>query len=161
MKKLALVTVCILIASKILVAQNQDVQKEKDIIKEIIQNAYVDGLCNNADAEAVKQGFHSGFTLLGIGEENTMWEVPIYNWIEYAKNGKKKGFKYSFQNELTTIQFQFIDVSGTAAVAKIDFIEGGIVKTVDYISLLKFKDGWKIVSKIFYSYPKLDAEKNK
>jgi hypothetical protein len=134
-------------------AQEQDILKEKELIKEVIQSAYVDGLCNNADEEAVYKGFHPGFYLLGIGPVNTIVQLPIYNWIEYAKKGKRSGLKYSFQNELTTIKFQFIDVSGTAAVAKIDFFEGDKLKFNDYLSLLKFKDGWKIVCKTYYAIP--------
>jgi len=153
MKKLTLLSVCLFSSFAFLVAQEEDVQKEKEIIKEVIQSAYVDGLCNNADVEAVNRGFHPGFTLLGVGKGNTMWENPIYNWIEYAKEGKEKGLQYSFKNELTTIKFQFIDIAGTAAVAKIDFFEGDDLKFIDYLSLLKFEDGWKIVSKTFYSIP--------
>jgi hypothetical protein len=153
MKKLALLTVCLFLSFAFLAAQEQDIEKEKELIKEVIQSAYVDGLCNNADVEAVNLGFHPGFTLLGVGKGNTMWKNPIYNWIEYAKDGKEKGLQYSFQNELTTIKFQFIDISGTAAVAKIDFSEGDDLKYIDYLSLLKFEDGWKIVTKTFYSIP--------
>ncbi|KAB2870910.1 MAG: nuclear transport factor 2 family protein, partial [Bacteroidales bacterium] len=128
-------------------------EDQKELIKNVIQSAYVDGLCNNADADAVSKGFHPGFTLLGVGSGNIMWTYPIYSWMESAKSGKMKGLKYSFQNELTTIKFLFIDVSGNAAVAKIEFYEGNVMKFIDYLSLLKFEDGWKIVSKTFYSIP--------
>jgi hypothetical protein len=76
-----------------------------------------------------------------VGRRNTMWKHPIYNWIESAKEGIKE-HKYSFQDEFTTIKYQFVDVTGNAAVAKIDFYEGDAKKFVDYLSLLKFEDGW-------------------
>jgi len=150
MKGIILLLVFSISSFNILFAQDED---QKELIKNVIQSAYVDGLCNNADADAVNKGFHPGFTLLGVGNGNIMWSYPIYSWMESAKNGKKKGLKYSFQNELTTIKFLFIDVSGTAAVAKIEFYEGNVLKFIDYLSLLKFEDGWKIVSKTFYSLP--------
>ncbi len=71
-----------------------------------------------------------------------------------AKEGKAKGNKYSFQNELTTVKFLFIDVSGNAAVAKIEFLEGESLNYIDYLFLIKFDDGWKIVSKIAHPVPK-------
>ncbi|RPH32244.1 MAG: hypothetical protein EHM93_10125 [Bacteroidales bacterium] len=151
MKRLILLSVFLISSFNILLAQDED---QKELIKNVIQSAYVDGLCNNADTEAVNKGFHPGFILLGVGNGNVMWSYPIYSWIENAKNGKKKGLKYSFQNEFTTIKFLFIDVSGTAAVAKIEFFEGNELYSIDYLSLLKFEDGWKIVSKIFHSIPK-------
>jgi len=157
MKKLILVSVCILSSILFLQAQ-ENVKKEQEAIKKVIQSAYVDGLCNNADEKAVEAGFHPGFTLVGIGQGKTMWKHPIYNWIENAKAGKAKGLKYSFQNEFTTIKFLFVDVAGTAATAKIEFYEGGELKFIDYLSLLKFEDEWKIVSKIYYALPKEKKE---
>jgi hypothetical protein len=147
MKKIILLSIVILLAFCTLFAQEEQT-KDKDLIKQVIQNAYVDGLCNNADEEAINKGFHPGFELLSAGKGNAMWKLPIYNWIGIAKEGKDKGFKYSFQNEYTTIKFLFIDISGNVAVAKIEFYEGKEPKFIDYLSLIKFKDGWKIVSKI-------------
>ncbi len=45
-------------------------------------------------------------------------------------------------------RIDFIDVTGTAAVAKIT-LEYPTVTFVDYMSLLKVGDEWKIVAKIF------------
>jgi len=160
MKKLELLFAFIFLSFVTVLAQEPDVEKEKELIKEVIQQAYADGLCNNADEAAVSKGFHPGFELVGIGQGNRMWKHPIYNWIEDAKAGKKKGKKYSFQDELTTIKFQFVDVAGTAAVAKIEFYEGGKLSFYDYLSLLKFESGWKLVSKIFYAIPKEEKSKN-
>lgn len=160
MKRLILTTIFLFTVLASIMAQDQNIQKEQELIKKVIQEAYVDGLCNYADEAAVTKGFHPGFSLIGVGRGNTMWKNPIYNWIESAKAGKKE-HKYSFQDEFTTVEYQFIDVTGSAAVAKIDFYEGGIKKFVDYISLLKFEDGWKIVSKTFYALPKIEDQKEK
>jgi len=127
---------------------------DKELIKRVIQDAYVDGLCNNADERAVKNGFHPGFNVLSIGTNNMIWRLPIYNWIEIAKTGNEKGNKYSFQNEYTTVKFLFIDITGNVAVAKIEFYEGTELNFIDYLSLMKFEDGWKIISKIWHPVSK-------
>jgi len=155
MKKTILLSVFILLSFSALFAQDEQ-KKEKELIKKVIQSAYVDGLCNNADEEAVRKGIHPGFDLLSAGKGNAMWKLPIYNWIEIAKGGKEKGNKYSFQNEHTTVKFLFIDIAGNIAVAKIEFYEGKELNFIDYLSLIKFKDGWKIVSKIAHPVPKED-----
>jgi hypothetical protein len=147
MRKVILLFIVILWSFCALFAQDEQT-KDKDLIKQVIQNAYVDGLCNNADEEAINKGFHLGFELLSAGKGNAMWKLPIYNWIDIAKEGKEKGNTYSFQNEHTTVKYLFIDISGNVAVAKIEFYEGKELKFIDYLSLIKFKDGWKIVSKI-------------
>ena len=155
MKKAILLSVIILLSFGALFAQDEQV-KEKELIKQVIQSAYVDGLCNNADEEAVENGFHPGFDLLYAGKGNTMWKLPIYNWIEIAKQGKEKGNTYSFQNEHTTVKFLFIDIAGNVAVAKIEFYEGEELNYIDYLSLMKFEDAWKIVSKIAHRVEKED-----
>lgn len=155
MKKTILFSMVILLSFGALFAQDDQV-KEKELIKQIIQTAYVDGLCNNADEEAVKKGIHPGFELLSAGKGNMMWKLPIYNWIEIAKGGEEKGNKYSFQNEYTTVKFLFIDIAGNIAIAKIEFYEGKDLNYIDYLSLIKFEDGWKIVSKIAHRVQKGD-----
>lgn len=155
MKKTILLSMVILLSFSALFAQDDQV-KEKDLIKQVIQSAYVDGLCNNADEEAVKKGIHPGFELLSAGKGNMMWKLSIYNWIEIAKGGEEKGNKYSFQNEYTTVNFLFIDIAGNIAIAKIEFYEGEDLNYIDYLSLIKFEDGWKIVSKIAHRVEKED-----
>ena len=155
MRKLILLSVIILLSFSALIAQNKQI-KEKELIKQVIQTAYVDGLCNNADEEAIKNGFHPGFELLSAGKGNAMWKLPIYNWIEIAKGGEAKGNKYSFQNEHTTVKYLFIDITGNIAIAKIEFYEGGDCGCIDYLSLMKFEDAWKIVSKIAHRVEKED-----
>lgn len=155
MKKTSLMTLIILLTLSALFAQDEQV-KDNELIKQVIQSAYVDGLCNNADEVAVNKGFHPGFELLSAGKGNTMWKLPIYNWIEIAKEGKEKGNKYSFQNEYTTVKFLFIDIAGNVAVAKIEFYEGESMNFIDYLSLIKFEDGWEIVSKIAHRVEKED-----
>ena len=155
MKKTILLSLVIVLSYSALFAQDE---QAKELIKQVVQTAYVDGLCNNADEEAVKKGFHTGFDLLSAGKGNTMWKLPIYNWIEIAKEGKEKGNKYSFQNEHTTVKFLFIDIAGNVAVAKIEFYEGKELNFIDYLSLIKFKDGWKIVCKIAHRVPKEKKE---
>jgi Putative lumazine-binding len=157
MKRIILISAFILLSISTLFAQD-DQKREKELIKEVIQTAYVDGLCNNADEEAIKKGIHSGFQMQYTRSGNTLWKLPIYNWIEMAKDGKAKGNKYSFQDEFTTVKFLFIDITGKVAVTKIEFYEGEELNYIDYLSLLKFEDGWKIVSKMFHPIPKEKKE---
>lgn len=46
-----------------------------------------------------------------------------------------------------------IDISGTAAIAKIE-LDYPNVRFIDYMSLLKIDGEWKIIAKIFHSEPK-------
>lgn len=136
----------------------QDVKDDKEAIKQVILTAYVDGLQNNGDLEATRDGFHPGFELL-IFRNNIVDKFPIYNWIYYKEMGKAKNPDPVPEEELTSCDFEFIDITGTAAVAKIHLIKGGKKTFTDYLSLYKFNEGWKIVNKIYYEIPKEKEEK--
>jgi hypothetical protein len=46
----------------------------------------------------------------------------------------------------------FVDVTGNAAIAKIEVFKDSRHVYTDYMSLYKFKDGWKIVNKIYQKH---------
>jgi hypothetical protein len=150
MKKVILFGMLFL-ATVVLNAQNNE--EEKEAIKKVIQTAYVEGLQNEGDADKIDLGFHPDFNLLGIGKDNAMWKLPIADWKAKAVKKREEG-KLPSDDKKVSVKFQSIDVTGTAAVAKIEFYVGEKLTYIDYISLYKFDDGWKMVNKIFYKLEK-------
>ena len=136
------------------IAQDITVSDDIDAIKNIIQTAYVEGLQNEGNAEKIDSGFHPAFELLGIGKGDQIWSLPIYTWKEMTASDVKEGKKPKKEDEKVSVNFLSVDVSGTAASVKLEFLVGGKKKYVDYLSLYKFESGWKIVGKIFYKLPK-------
>ncbi len=133
-----------------IVLSAQDIGQEKEAIKKVIQTAYVDGLQNEGDAEKIDSGIHPGFHLLGMGKDNTLWKYSITDWKASALKKRKQGELPLTGNKKVSIKFKSIDVTGTATVAKIEYFIGNKLTYIDYISLYKFKTGWKMVNKIFY-----------
>ncbi len=148
MKKL--LVFALLITSIVLTAQ--DVEKDKEAIKSVIQTAYVDGLQNEGDLDKIDSGIHSGFNLLGIDKGTEMWVLSIEDWKKKTAKKKEEGKYPRIGDDLVTVKFLNVDVTGTAAVAKIEFYVGKEKKYVDYISLYKFDNGWKMVNKIYYKF---------
>lgn len=133
-----------------LFAGNIKAQKtDKEAVKNVIQKAYVDGLHNLKDLSETEKGFHPGFNLLGI-RNNMLTKYPIYNWIESAK--KRKAEKKE-EHPKTTCKFPLIDITGNAAIAKIELYRKDKQIFTDYLSLYKFDEGWRIVGKIYYRIP--------
>ena len=130
----------------------QDVEKDKEAIKKLVLTAYVDGLQNNGDLDATREGFHPGFELL-VFKNDMVSKFPIYNWIIYEEMGQAKSPDPLPKEDITSCEFEFVDITGTAAVTKIHLSKGGKKIYTDYLSLYKFQDGWKIVSKIYYQIP--------
>jgi len=143
-KVILLISACFLVS---LASYAQD--DEKEAIKNVIQKAYVDGLQNLEDISETEKGFHPGFNLLGV-RNNMLTKFPIYSWIESAKFRKKEKKK---ELPITTCDYTMIDITGNAAIAKIDLHREGKHIFTDYLSLYKFEEGWRIVSKIYYRIP--------
>lgn len=126
-------------------------EEDKEAIKKVIQSAYVDGLQNKGPVADIEKGFHPGFNLLGL-RNNDLTKWPIYSWILYHENKLKEDPSPPKEDEIVTCKFPLIDITGTAAIVKIDLFKGGDQIFTDYLSLYKFEEGWEIVSKIYFRY---------
>lgn len=122
---------------------------EVDRIKQVIQTAYVEGLQNEGDFEKIDAGFHPDFELLGLGEGNNMWCLSISDWKKKVQEKLDKGELPRQEGEKISVKFLDVDITGSVAVAKFEFYIGKKLAYIDYQSLYKFEDGWKIVSKVF------------
>jgi hypothetical protein len=116
-------------------------------IKQLVQQAYVDGLLNLGDLDKTRTGFHPDFVLLGL-RHGQLTRFPIADWIASAEEQKTAGQK----PPATTIQAISVDITGTAAAVKLELSRAGKLVYTDYLSLYKFNDGWKIVGKIYFSH---------
>ncbi|HCV14713.1 MAG TPA: hypothetical protein DF637_00025 [Rikenellaceae bacterium] len=125
-------------------------QTDEDLIKKTITDSYVIGIHNGGTIEAINKGFHPGFELLGIGQDgNIMTKLPIYTWTENIRQAKEAGRVPSVKTEC---KFLNIDITGNAAMAKIELHREGKLIFTDYLFLYKFKDSWKIVNKIYFRH---------
>lgn len=146
MKKASFVILTMLIASLTTV----NAQNEEQAVKDVIQSAYIDGIHNLGDITAIEKGFHPGFNLLIKNKNGQLVKFPIYSWIESTK--KRKQENPDGPKEKTTVEFVNIDITGEAAMAKIDLLRGDKKIFTDYLFLYKFAEGWRIVSKVYHGY---------
>ena len=122
---------------------------EKAAIKKVIEDAYLSGVVNIGDVDAVKQGFHEDFSLKGI-EKGKLFVLPIAEWIEGIKKRQVSG-AYP-PEEKTRFEYPLMDITGTAAVVKVKFIQSEKHVYTDYLLLLKFADGWRLTDKIYFRH---------
>ncbi len=150
MKQL-LVSLTLLLAFGI-ISQAQDTEKkEKEAIKKTILMAYQDGLLNEGDVKKIDKGFHPDFEMLGINQQGEMYRYHLNDWK--ANNEKKlaDGRLPKKGKDQVKIKIPMVDVTGIAAVAKIDFYVNDKLTFVDYQSLYKLDGEWKIVAKIYHT----------
>lgn len=135
----------------LLIVANLNAQSgETDLIKKVIDKAYIEGIHNGGDLNETRKGFHPGFDLL-ILQNNQLNKLPIYNWVESSEKTRKENPNAPRQK--TTVNYISIDITGTAAVAKIELLRENKVIFTDYLSLYKFEEGWRIVGKIYFRHP--------
>ena len=148
MKRFLTILSLIWLAPALLVAGVDD---EKEEIKKVISSAYVDGLQNKGPVAAIEAGFHPGFELLGVrNNELTKW--PIYSWVQYHEQKLKEDPGPPEADEIVSSKFPMIDVTGNAAVAKVELYRDAQLIFTDYLSLYKFNEGWRIVNKIYFRH---------
>lgn len=152
MKKTILAIALLAMIPIFLLAQEES-KEDKEAIKKVITVSYVDGLQNKGPIEDIEMGFHQGFELLGMRNDDlTKW--PIYSWVMYHENKLSEDPAPPKEDEVVTAKFPLIDVTGTAAIAKVELYKGGEQIFTDYLSLYKFEEGWQIVSKVYFRFPK-------
>ena len=122
---------------------------DEETIKQLIQTSYIDGIQNRGSSEDIRKGFHSSFTMLRL-VDNEIKPLPIEEWISNLEKTKAKNEPAPPKAEGKFIN---VDVTGNAAVVKLDLFRDNKRTFTDYLVLYKFNEGWKIVSKTYYRYP--------
>lgn len=119
---------------------------EKEPIREIIEKAYIEGIHGTQDEATVRSGFHEDFAMLVL-QDGVLEKVSVEEWLHRIQ-GMKADNPDMWSAE-TKHKFQLIDISGYAAVAKLDVYKGETHFSTDYMLLYRFEEGWRIVSKVF------------
>jgi len=134
----------VIFAISLISASIDDVEAEKAAIQEVVIKGYIEPIFVNGDIEAIKKGFHPEFNML-ILRENNLVKYPLEEWI---KSIEKREYP---SKDVVAYDILDIDITGNAAVVKVK-IDITKMKFSDYLSLYKFKDGWKIVNKIYFQH---------
>ncbi len=152
MKKLMIMILLVLVYVQIQSQTNNANDTEIEQIKKVIQTAYVEGLQNEGNFDKIDKGFHPGFELLIPSADGQLEKLTLTAWKERIKTKLASGEMPRKPENKISIKFIFVDVTNDAAVAKFEFYVGSKLSFMDYQSLYKFSDGWKIVSKIYHKY---------
>ena len=126
----------------------QEKATDKELILKTIEKAYVQGIQNGKEIANIKKGFHPGFNLLGVDQNNHLTKFPIYTWYDVVKAREAAGEKPEVE---TTAKYPLVDITGNAAVVKVELYKEDKMIFTDYLSLYKFEEGWRIVAKIYHS----------
>lgn len=112
---------------------------------EIIEalNHYVNGAVSGS-SEEMKQGIHKDATMFGYFQGVGFMDGPIQNLYDFADDtGPAKSLKS---------RIDILDITETAASARIIIEDWNGVNFTDYMNLLKVDGEWKLINKIFHHH---------
>lgn len=125
---------------------------DKGEVEKVIKASYFNGAFNDLDTKAMRKGFHSEFAIFSA-KGNDINRYPIDTWVKGIET-RKQAANFDASRSKMDCKIVSIDVTGGCAAAKIEMSKNGNKIYTDYLSLLKFDEGWKIVAKVYHAYPR-------
>ena len=125
---------------------------DKAEVEKVIKGSYFNGAFNDLDTEAMRKGFHPEFAIFSA-KGNDINRYPIDTWVKGIEN-RKQAADFDASRSKMDCKILSLDVTGGCAAAKVEMSKDGEKIYTDYLSLLKFDDGWKIVAKVYHAHPK-------
>ncbi len=121
---------------------------EKEAVREVVQSAYVDGFQNLGGRNAMEKGFHPDFVMV-LNRSGELSDLPLERMIEITE---QRSNNPEYQHVEVKARFLDIDITGNAAMVKIELFRDGEKLFTDYLGLYKFDDGWKIFNKLYHQH---------
>lgn len=121
-------------------------------VEKVIHTCYFNGSFNDLDTVSMRKGFHRDFAIFSA-DGNEISRYPIDEWIK-AIEKMKQDPEFDKSRVKMDCKIVSLDVTEGCAAAKIEISKNGRPVFTDYLTLLKFDDGWKIVAKVSHAHPK-------
>ena len=118
-------------------------------IETVVRSAYVEGVHAHPDAAAMRRGFHPDFRMFVL-KDGVMTAVTLEEWISRMEKSRAANPNAPLPKVEAT--FTNVDVTDNAATVRLELKRDGKHVFTDYLSLYRFADGWKIVSKTFQAH---------
>lgn len=133
------------------VNKNIEEAEAMEEVKELVYNAYINGAFNELNADAMRKGFHEDFAIYSPSGE-AINKYPIATWADGVAKRKLNDYDPKDPKNQWDHKFANIDVTGHAAQVKVELFNQGKHVFTDYLSLLKFDSGWRIVAKVYMKH---------
>jgi len=147
--KMTMALLVALFLSLVFPNSTEAVEDSAEAVKKVIEESYIRGIHIERNIPAIRRGFHPDFTML-ILKEGVLERLSIGEWIESIE--KSIAENPDPPKREITWNFPMVEVSGDAAVARIEMYRDGKHIFTDFMSLYRFSDGWKIVGKIYFRH---------
>lgn len=119
-----------------------DDQQIRAVIDDYFQGLY------RSDRVSLERAFHAEARISGW-DEGKLIDAPAAKFIDFVANVSAP----ADDGEAYEMTVESLDIAGSAATAKVCDLYKGLQFT-DYLTLLRFDEGWRIVNKTFSHLPR-------
>lgn len=125
-------------------------QDEDAAIREVILEAYINGVYNDGIPRNIELGFSTDFRSVDLVDKQTKVR-PLSHWQRQVQRQLNRGDYPRGENNRVSAQYHRIEINGRQAMVKLNRLEGGKAVAVEYLVLFRYPEGWMILS--LYSHP--------
>ena len=123
--------------------------QDQQQIVQTIEKAYIDGIHTNPNLETVLTGFHPDFQML-VRKEAELAKVSPEEFVAMVLKGREAN-PDAFTSPVS-FKIPLVEITGDAAVARVELSRGGNLLFTDYLSLYRMDGRWQVVAKIYHSH---------
>lgn len=127
---------------------SQVFSSEEEAVKQIVQSAYVEGFQNLGGREMMEASFHPTFVMV-LNRGGMLTDLPLKRMIEIVEQRQNNP---DYKHRTVTAKILDVDVTGNAAMVKLELYRDGQKLFTDYLGLYKFDEGWKIFNKLYHQH---------
>jgi len=126
-------------------AMQADSSSDEEAVREVLQKHYVEGMYIKRDPELLRAGLAPTFVM------QVYWdgELSTRNVSQWFEKMKLDGVPTTHNIES---KIEVLDITGVAAVARVDIHRDAEHIYTDYFGLYKTEAGWKMVTKMFHAH---------
>ncbi len=147
MRKMIVLFLCmgILFVVSIFAMNPDENKQEEEKITEMIQNSLVDGYLNDYDLVQMEKGIHPDFSIMELqgNELSKRGYQELVDYVNRVKPDRPEGRRVR-----VSIKILSVDIVDNIGCVKVEFYVGTDLHGTDFITLIRFKEGWKLVSSV-------------
>ena len=127
------------------IATQMESTSDEQAIRDVLRHSYVEGMYIKHDPDVLRSGLASTF-VMQVYWDGELTTRTVTQWLERMKLDRKP------TNNHVESAIKVLDITGVAAVARVDIHVNSKHKYTDYFGLYKTEAGWKMVTKMFHAH---------
>jgi len=149
MRYFCLLTLSAVLLGSASLVQDESPASEKDAVAAVIESSYITPLYLRGDLDKIAEGLHPEFRMYYLHDDAVAIRLRD-TWIERLR--ERRDLTAPTSPPEWTWSFPIIDVTGTTAMVKLELDRDGKRAYTDYLTLYRFEDGWRVMTKLFTAH---------